>query len=396
METSTMTYSEILEFICDEYDEIVKPKFIRRDASNPIYQVFKAVAKGCEIIKNVADILKNRLDPSLCENSDLVNIAKLVGTELRPGKSSGLYITVTNTEPQDITLFAGEYVYEFSNDILFTFEVLQDTVLSFEESVSYFALSNTIGAQEVTDIENMTIRRVDNGLINPSLNFSCVNNELLLGSEEETPLEFRRRILYDEKRQDSISELEDELKRLPYVFDARVVFNNTDDTAVIDGVSIPSYNALLMLNGVPKREIAAIFCRQTIYPTVMTDPEKYIPFDASCFVDGVIKVYHRDFLLTNYDVEVAYTYDPLLVTSAEIQTSFDIALLKFKQNNKHSSVITEGEFYSALSTIYKPSLKIQYVKLYQDNEGTPELVDFVSVPATRIPKLVNITYTEDV
>lgn len=396
MDTSTMTYSEILEFICDEYDDIIKPKFIRRESSNPIYQVFKAIAKGCEIIKNVADTLKNRLDPALCEDKDLVNIGKLVGTDIKPGKSSGLYITVTNTEPQDITLYAGAYIYEFSNDILFLFDVDQDTVLSFEESISFFAFSNEIGIYVVTDIETMTVRREDNDPVHPSLNFSCINNELLLGRYEEETLDFRRRILYDEKRQDSISELETEIKSLPYVFDARVVFNNTDDTVVIDGVSIPSYNALFMLNGVPRREIAAIFCRQTIYPTVMTDAEKFIPFDANCFIDGIIKIYYREFLVTEYDVEVAYTYDPLLVTSAEIQNSFNLALLKFKQNNSHSPVVTEGEYYEALSKVYRPSLKIQYVKLFQDNEGTPEMVDFVSVPATRIPKLINITYTEDV
>lgn len=394
MSNQVITYSEILDQVCNYYDEVIAPKKIKRDSSNAIYQVFKAVAKGCEIINNSADALRNRLDPKLCTQADLLETAKLVGTDPFLGKASGLYITVTNSEPQVLTLFAGEYIFDFDNELSFSFEIPQNISLEYEQETSFFAFSNTVGVHAITAINNMVIRRSDNSPIHASLIFSCQNNELLLGSSDETPVQFRNRLLYDERRQDALSELENRIKSLPYVFDARIVFNNTADAVEIDGVTLPSFMVLFMLNGVPRRELAQIFCSQTIYPTLVTDPDKFIPFEATCFIDGVIKVFYRDFGTTLYDVEVAYSFDPLLVTSAEIQEEFDKALLPFRQNNVHKPVVTEGEFYEALSKVSRPSLKVQYVKMYEDVDGTPTLVDFVSCLPTRIPKLSDITYTE--
>ena len=388
------SYTEILSDVCDFYDEEIAPKTIRRDASNSIYQVLKASAKGCEIISNSAEALKNRFDPLFCTEEDLIYTAKLVGTERILGKASGLYITVTNTEPQVVTLQAGEYIFDLDNDVFFMFYVNQTVNIEYNQSISFFAFSNLIGIYSVTEMLDMPIRRADNAPIHPSLNFRCDTNDILLGHEEETIEEFRNRILYEDRRQDALAELESKIRSLPYVFDARIVFNDRVESVVIDGVTLPPFYTLFLLNGVPREEIANIFCRSSIYPTVMTEPDKFIPFEAPCFIDGVVKVYYKDFEILDYNVEIAYSYDSLLVTQEEIREAFTTALIPFKSNSVHKSVITEGEFYDALTIVKKPSLKVKYLKLYTYNGVDPLPVEFVACPPTRIPKLKMLSFTE--
>ena len=68
--------------------------------------------------------------------------------------------------------------------------------------------------------------------------FSCTNNANLLGTEAESDLDFRKRILQRYDGQDSITELETQLRNLPYIFDCRIKYNNTVIDEVYDGIII--------------------------------------------------------------------------------------------------------------------------------------------------------------
>src|SRR5574344_1247824 len=90
------TFDTILTEICDFFDSLISPKTIARTNTNIIYLIFKAVAKGYEVINNVCVVLNNKYDPSSCSEEDLESVANIVGTERNNGSASGLHITVTN------------------------------------------------------------------------------------------------------------------------------------------------------------------------------------------------------------------------------------------------------------------------------------------------------------
>ena len=75
------TFDTILTTICDSFDSLISPRTIARTNTNIIYLIFKAVAKGYEIINNVCVVLSNKFDPLYCSDEDLTSSASIVGTE---------------------------------------------------------------------------------------------------------------------------------------------------------------------------------------------------------------------------------------------------------------------------------------------------------------------------
>ena len=82
-----MTFNESLTKLCDDFDELILPRKIARSKTNIIYLLFKAIAKGYEIINNVCVVLSNKFDPANCSEEDLVSVASLVGTEKLKGSA---------------------------------------------------------------------------------------------------------------------------------------------------------------------------------------------------------------------------------------------------------------------------------------------------------------------
>ena len=130
-----MTFDTILTQLCDDFDELIAPKKISRSNFNIIYLIFKAIAKGWEIINNVCVVLSNKFDPAKCSDEDLESVASLVGTERRKGSASGLKITVHNTGEADVTLLAGLYYYALDEETKFEFEVTSDKIIPSESNV---------------------------------------------------------------------------------------------------------------------------------------------------------------------------------------------------------------------------------------------------------------------
>ena len=106
------SFDTILTQMCDDFDLIISPKVMARSNTNVVYLIFKAIAKGFELINNICVVLSNKFDPAKCSEEDLVSVASLVGTERRKGSASGLRITVTNTDELSKTLLAGVYTYQ--------------------------------------------------------------------------------------------------------------------------------------------------------------------------------------------------------------------------------------------------------------------------------------------
>lgn len=381
------TFDTILTSICDTFDSLIAPKTIARVNTNVIYLIFKALAKGFEVINNVCVILSNKFNPRYCSEEDLLSVADLVGTEKLKGSGSGLRIIATNTSSEDITLLQGTYTYLFE-DISFEFEVLSDTVISAGNYVSYIAMTQEIGSYPVTEQAEISV--TSNVTIDEALVFSCADNSGLLGTTEETNLAFRERILTDTTRQNSIVELETEIKNLPYIFDCSIKFNDTSDTQVYAGFTIPPYNALICCAGELKNEIAEKICNKLICPTVQTAESVELKYENSCFVDGYHSVFVTPFAKLQYSIKLILQINPTYTDSTTALAKIRSALFNRFVTEIHTDFIKESDFYDYLASLSLTGVNILGVNILYNNEN----VEYISIPKTSIPELTEIIIDE--
>lgn len=387
------SYSEILTDICDYYDEEIKPKKIRRSDNNAIYQAFKSVAKGYEVIASSKMLLDNKFDPERCSESDLESTAKLVGTKRREGKSSGLVLHIQNPDIEDVTLVAGEYFYIFDADTRFTFNLSVDNIIEAGTTRTFFSFSNRIGSFMVT-ASAVTLHRNDSISVPSSIKVTCEDNSTILGFDVESILDFRKRLVSDHTRQDALSEIENEIRNLPYIFDCKLFFNQTFSPATIDGITVSPFCALLVLNGDVRDEVASVYCSKAIYETTQINPEDVVLFYSTCLKDGHTPVYFKRFEDLNYEVEINYAFDDKLTTSKEIKEHLNAALNKFIYNNQHKKAVTETDIYNAIWGVALPSFELRFLNLLFDSGSGLSKTDYIPVPVTRVPKLTNIQFQE--
>lgn len=385
-----VTYNEILTSLCDNFDSLISPKIMSRSNTNVLYLVFKAIAKGYEVINNICVTLSNKFDPAKCSDEDLVSIAKLVGTERLSGSASGLYITATNNTGTDITLSTGVYYYSLDTDTRFVFEVLEDTVIRADGgTVSFIAMTEEVGSYSVTAQSSITIES-DDEEIPADLTFSCTDNSSLLGTAAETILEFRKRVNTDPTRQNSVVELETELKNLPYLFDASVRFNNSLQEEVYDGITIPSYYMAIFYSGSPRTEIAEIVAKKSIFPTVATDDSVEVVYTNNVFVDGNYKVNLIPLKKYEFTVEVGYKINTSYISKTSAQTKIKTALQNALNTQVHTDYISESEIYTIIANLNLVGLTLLNVDILVNNVS----VDYLSIPKSRIPYLADVTFEE--
>lgn len=381
-----LTYNEILTKLCDDFDELVTPKVIARANTNVIYLILKAVAKGYEIINNICVVLSNKFNPESCSVEDLNSVADLVGTERYKGSASGLYITVLNSKRESVTLFAGDYTYKLDEDTIFTFEVLEDTNLNTNETKTFIAMSKKIGVFPVT--AQSSIEVTSNVIVDKDLKFSCSDNNRLLGVPAETDLEFRKRILSDTNRQDSLSELQTTLRNRPYLFDARVFFNNQFNDFDLDGITVPPSTLAIFYSGEPRNEIAELVASKDIFPTVQTEDSVALHYYNEVFSTGDYQVNIIPFKKFEYKVKLNIKLDMAFISAEEAETQISNTLYSTLNTMVHSDYVKETDIYKVISDMNIAGVEVLNVDLMVGNE----VKDFISVPLSRIPELTSITY----
>lgn len=381
------TFNEILTSMCDFFDSLISPASMARANTNIIYLIFKAIAKGYEIINNVCVVLSNKFDPLNCSEEDLLSVASLVGTERHVASASGLNIIVMNPTEGDITLPAGMYSYAFEEDLSFDFEVLTDTIILAGLYDSFIGMSSKTGSYPVTAQSNIKV--TSNRTIPSDLVFSCTNNEALLGVAEETPLEFRKRILEGYDEQDSLIELENHLRNLPYLFDCRVKFNPTDSNVVYDGLTIPPFTLAIFYSGSPRNEIAKIIAANIICPTVSTVDSVTVTYVNEIFANGSYAYSLIPFRETHFSIEVIYTIDELYIAQYDAEKAMRTALIQHFIPEVHQDYVKEEEAYDVLTALNLQGVDILAVNLKQSGNA----VDYISVPLTRLANLDNVTFS---
>ena len=381
------TFDTILTTICDSFDSLISPRTIARSNTNIIYLIFKAAAKGYEIINNVCVVLSNKFDPLYCSDDDLISSASIVGTERHKGSATGLHITVTNNGSVSVTLLAGLYTYDLDDDTKFEFEVMENTVIASGSHISFIAMSEKIGRYPVTAQTTITV--TSEQTVSSDLVFSCTDNAALLGIFEETDLEFRERINSKTDRQNSMVELESEIRNLPYIFDCKVKFNPTNTEIEFDGYMIPSYTLAIFYSGEVKKEIAEKVCEKIICPTLQTSDSVEVFYENDVFVGGKYGVHLIPFAKTQYDVELIYKINKTYANEYDIQKEIRNVLFNTFVSEKHVDFIKEDDFYNAIEALNITGIDLLGINLKYNNSN----VNYIEIPSSRIPELTNVIFT---
>lgn len=383
------TFDTILTEMCDYFDSLISPRTIARTNTNIIYLMLKAISKGYEVINNVCVALTNKFDPANCSVEDLDSVASLVGTERLQGSDSGLHILASNMTDEALTLPAGTYTYVQSDDVSFSFDVLADTEIEAQSYVTFIAMSDSIGQYPVTEQSSITIETDEE--VPDGITFSCTDNSNLLGKLAETDLEFRKRILEGYDGQDSVVELENTLRNLPYLFDCRVRFNNTEVPVVYDGISVPPFTAIIFFSGEPKNEIATKIASKLICPTVQTEDSTEVVYESEVLASGSQSYYLVPFRKEEFEIEVKYKINRQYLADDVAKSTMRKALnLAFVSESHDSDYIKESDVYAVLDGLNLAGLTVLDVNLISGGSA----VSYIEVPVSRVPKLTGITFTK--
>ena len=383
-----LTFDEILTKICDDFDTLISPKKIARTNTNILYLVFKAISKGFEIINNVCVVLSNKFDPANCSEEDLQSVADLVGTERLKGSATGLLINITNTSNKSVTLLAGTYTYKHDDDVSFIGTVLSDTEISAFNTLSLIFMSDSIGSYAITEQSDIKASVTADVVISSDLSFSCDANASLLGTEEESDIDFRKRILNTTDRQNTLVEMETEIKNLPYIFDCKVKYNPTDDAIDIDGASLPPYKMFIYCSGDIRNGIAEVVAKYSFYQTQedSTTTHETLTYVNEVFANGGCEIIVNYFKKVNFSVDVRYIVDTNFLSASSASEQITSALIKDYRSQLHIDFIREADIYNAIEALDIAGLTLLSVDLKYNNEA----VDYIAVPPSCLVYLENV------
>ena len=381
------SFDTILTTICNDFDALLSPVKTVRANTNIFYLFFKAIAKGWEIINNVCVVLNNKFNPLYCTDEDLESVGKLVGTKKRDGAVSGLRISAYNRNTSSATLPAGVYVYQFNNDVYFSFTLEADVLVPAENSVYFTALSNSIGAYHVTQQIDLVLI-ADGVSIPPTIQFSCTDNLPLLGHEAETKAEFRRRVNTDTNRQDVINEPKEKLLALPYVYDCSLIFNQSESDLAISPYVVPPYYLLVIMSTAKYTdEIADIIAQNAIYPTVnVIGTSHEVKHYDKAFAQGFYSVFVNDFVKKDFTIELDAVVDTSYNSQSLVASEIERTLQNAFNSNIHRDIITAEDVYKEINALGLAGVTIRGVS-FSVELG---ISNYVSFSRTELPNLTNV------
>ena len=381
-----LTFDEILTGLCNSFDALIAPSKLSRSNTNIVYLIFKAVSKGLELINNICVVLNNKFDPAKCTVEDLDSVAMLVGTDRLRGAGSGLLITAHNNTEASVTLAQGVYTYALDDETRFIFEVLQNEVIPAHNEQSFVAMSENVGSYPVT--AQAEIEVTSDVSIPLGIKFSCDGNSSMLGTEDETDLAFRERILTNHDTQDSITELESQLRSLPYIFDCKIKFNNTLLDVVCDGTVLHPFTAIIFYSGSPRSEMAGIIANKLICPTVALTGAKTLEYESSAFVDGKHLFYINPFAKSRFDIDVLFEINDMYISEYDARASIEQAIRERYRMAIHQDYVKNDDICNIINGLNLEGVNLLSVSLFVDNLE----VEYVSMPASRVPEVGTITF----
>ena len=263
---------------------------------------------------------------------------------------------------------------------------MENTVIASGSHTSFIAMSEKIGRYPVTAQTTITV--TSEQTVSSDLVFSCADNTALLGISEETDLEFRKRINSEIDRQNSMIELESEIRNLPYIFDCKVKFNTLSDEIVYDDYVIPAYTLAIFYSGEVKKEIAAKVCEKIICPTLQTADSVEVFYENDIFIGGKYGVHLIPFAKTQYAVELTYRINRTYVNEYDIQREIRTVLFNTFVSEKYVDYIKEDDFYNVIEALGITGIELLGVNLKYNNRN----VNYIKIPSSRIPELTKVIF----
>lgn len=389
MALTVKSIDEILTLMADTWDNLTTPFRIFRNNNNKLWLVFRAIAAGYVIIQDVSMALHSRFDPEQCADEDLASTAKMVGTQFKVGSGSLLRITVTNNDAGSKTLPAGQYKYTSVNGDVFLFTLAVDLTLATLATAVIAAMSQAKGAFAVSAVTSITPIRIDGTALDSALTFSCADNSGTLGYPDESPFDFRTRILGDTNRQDAIAELELAIRNLPGILECNVVFNPNNIDTTYDSIVVGPYQILIILTGSPDDTLATLVVDSTINSTKMVDAGKAVHYYDAHYLGGAYPVYYTNHLTTNFTLGISYRFDSSRISQIAAEANLTKALNVYRYMSQHMDILTEEDVYALLSLIGGASVRVVNVDILVGGSA----VSFLSIPKTRMANLTAVTFT---
>lgn len=382
------SFDEILKDMCDSLDayilKYIGDKKIRRENSNFIYLYLKAVSKGFEVINNTCVLLQRKFDPETCEESDLVSMAALVGTSKLGGSPSYAEVSVSSVDP--ITLPAGLYKFYITDSLYYYASIAEDLSVTDAPQVVIFT-SSLDGSYPITDIATAIIVDENNVAIRDDIVFFVKENNDLLGYETESNFEFRKRLMNDTDRQDVLSELEVAIKKLPFVRNVKLKFNNTmNEVFLPDGSPVDPYRLVIMVDDYFKiltldQKLAfgnAVFQKFLYQTQSPSEPSKgetvKVPSDLLSSGHFDVNVLYRE--RRYFKLHLRITFDELLTSQEKAELDIDNLLIPYKTGIE-TKFITEDIFYGVLKDVREPSVKLVGVDIYEKLNGSYTETEFI-------------------
>jgi hypothetical protein len=384
---------EITDEFADVYDSYIAPKKLYRGNSNKLYLVLRSVAAGYKALLDAALALRNRFNPQYCEDADLPGVMLMTGETREPGKKSLLRVLVSNgSGSASAALAAGEYRYASASGEIFACTLQNDALFAPLAVQALVFASGHTGAFPVTDIEDLKVSRKDGGEISPEFSFSCLDNSGSLGREEESLASVRHRILNRSDRQDSIRELEHEIKSLTTIYECNLMYNSSTEDYEYDGITLAPRELLITITGVPSEELAEIVARHPVYATHMVTPEMAVHYRSDLLAGGSYPVYYKFHDKTPFYLFISYKYSGVYLQTKQVEAEINAVFAKYKNCLTHIDAVTEPVLYNDLAALNIQGFRVTkiYIQVMQDGELVS--VPSVEIPGTRLPELQTITY----
>jgi hypothetical protein len=377
--------------LADVYDRFIAPHKIWRNHNNKLYLTLRAYAAGKVGLNDAAIALRNRYNPLYCDDIDLYSTAKLVGTDFKQGTGSLVRITICNTNITEPKLFkAGVYNYASVSGMLFYFEQADDYAFGPEESRTVTAASREKGGFPVGDGNNIHLFRADSAAIDGAFTFSCADNAGQLGYLDETPFDFRTRILHDAFRQDHIRELELKIRNLPNIFECNLIINEGTEPQAYDGILLEPKELLIMLTGAPTDAVAKLVAEDVLYSTHIVDPNLVVYYHDDHYINGRYPVYYKPHDSTPFSLAVTYQYDQDKLKSTQVEDAVTELFKPYTRMVTHLDTFSEEDAYKVLSALNLPNVKILNADIINADGAA---VPYVRIPKTRLPCLTGIAFT---
>ena len=117
-----------------------------------------------------------------------------------------------------------------------------------------------------------------------------------------------------------------------------------------------------------------------------------VDYENEIFVGGKHTIYITPFGTTDFTVDIMYKIDEQYISEYDAKEKMRTALYQQFIPEVHKDYVREDDIYNVLEALNLAGVTILGVNLAVGGDE----VDYVAVPVSRLPKLIDISFTKEV